>query len=61
MTGMLKGELPVTKSTSKDCSFCPFFRACVMHERGGSAYKTVLKSQFTQGDPFDRYLKSAAA
>jgi hypothetical protein len=60
MTGMMRGEIPVTKSTTKECSWCPFFQVCKMDERG-SNYSSVMKSQFTRADPFDRYTKSAAA
>jgi len=60
MKGMIEGTIPVTKNTTKECSFCPFFLSCKMHERGGNAYKSVLKADFTISNPFDRYLKSAA-
>jgi hypothetical protein len=60
MKMVMAGEIPITKSTQKDCPGCPFFRACIMHERGGSAYKEVLKADFDIVDPFDRYTKSAA-
>jgi hypothetical protein len=62
MTGMMQGTIPVIKHTTKECSWCQFFTACKLHERGGNAYKSVLAAQFTQGNPFDRYtnMKSAA-
>lgn len=61
MTGMISGELPVTKNTQKDCPQCPFFTICKLHERGGSAWKEVASVDFTKGEPYDRYLKTAAA
>lgn len=58
---VVEGKIPLTKSTGKDCTFCEFFLACKTHERGGNAYKAVLAAEFDQSDPFDRYVKSAAA
>jgi len=60
MKGMIEGTVPVTKSTTKECSFCQFFMACKMHERGSNAWKEVMKADFDVVDPFDRYVKSAA-
>lgn len=61
MNAMLRGDMPVTKSTSKECTFCPFFTMCKVHERGGEAWKQIARIDFVKGEPFDRYLKSAAA
>jgi hypothetical protein len=61
MRRVMDGDIPVTKNTSKDCSFCEFFTACKSHERGGNAWKSVMNAEFDQVDPFDRYMKTASA
>lgn len=60
MNGMRTGELPILKNTTKDCTFCEFFIPCRLHERGGNAYKEVLKADFIQRDPYEDNRKSAA-
>jgi hypothetical protein len=61
MTEMIERRIPVTKNTSKECTFCEFFTVCKQHERGGTSWKTVMAAEFDQANPFDRYaLKSAA-
>lgn len=59
INGLRDGSIPVTKNTTKDCPWCPFFDACILHDRGGTAYKELLRSGFTVVDPYSRYTKSA--
>jgi hypothetical protein len=60
MNAMRWGDMPVIKSTQKDCTFCEFFIMCKAHERGGENWKQIANSQFAIGeDPYDRYRKAA--
>lgn len=61
MMAMINGTMPVIKYTTKECTYCPFFTMCKLHERGGDKYQTIARIDFRKGEPFDRYLKSAAA
>lgn len=58
--GMMNGEIPVTKTPTKMCPrTCDFFDMCILHNRGGEAWKTLARSTFVKKDPFARYRKSA--
>lgn len=59
MNAVRDGTIPVTKTPTRDCPRCPFWTPCTLHERGSSAYKTVLKSNFEQIDPYADMRKSA--
>lgn len=61
MNGVLRGDIPVTKSPRKECpNMCEFFDICVMHNRGSErAFGEMVKSSFTKTNPFARYQKSA--
>jgi hypothetical protein len=59
MNAIRQGVIPVTKSTTKDCIFCDFFAMCRLHERGGEAWKSVMKSDFEVTDPYEDQRKSA--
>jgi PD-(D/E)XK nuclease superfamily len=57
---LLDGSIPVTKTPTKDCpNSCEFFDMCILHNRGGEAWKTLARSTFKKVDPFDRYRKSS--
>jgi hypothetical protein len=61
MEAMRTGVIPVTKNTTRDCArFCDFFDMCTLHERGGSSWKTIMKSDFVQVDPYARYTVKSA-
>lgn len=58
--GMLSGDIPVTKTPTKMCPrSCEFFDMCILHNRGGDAWKTLAKGTFRKTDPFARYRKSS--
>lgn len=59
MNAMRDGTLPITKSTTKDCTFCEFFLMCKMHEHGDKGWESVMRSEYFQRNPYDRYEKSA--
>lgn len=61
MNAIRSGDMPVIKHTSRDCTFCEFFIMCKSHERGGDNWKEIAKTGFEVTEPYDRYLKSAAA
>jgi hypothetical protein len=61
MNAVRRGDLPVTKSTTKDCTLCPFFTMCKIHERGGKAWEHIMRADYDQIYPYERYNKSAAA
>lgn len=60
MNGMRDGTLPVYKNTTRDCTWCDFFTACQLHERGSKNWLTVMKADFKQADPYEDNRKSAA-
>jgi len=59
MQGMREGTIPVYKNTTWECTWCPFFVMCKLHERGGD-WETVARSSYIQQDPYGPYHKSAA-
>jgi hypothetical protein len=59
MNAMRDGVIPVTKSTTKDCTFCTFFNMCTLHERGGDSWLEVADADFIRQNPYERYQKSA--
>jgi hypothetical protein len=60
MNAVRDGTIPVTKSTTKDCTWCEFFYVCTLHERGSTtAFNEYVRHGFTKKNPFDRYQKSA--
>lgn len=54
------GSLPITKSVTRDCPWCPFFNMCMLHEQG-SDWLEFRNATYRRMDPYDRYrtLKSA--
>jgi hypothetical protein len=55
-----KGELPIHKNATKDCAWdCSFHGICELHE-AGQDWEEVAKYEFTRGDPYEDYRKSAA-
>jgi hypothetical protein len=60
MNMMRTGELPVTKTITDMCPYCPFFTMCKLHERGGNAWKEFRDSEFAVVDPYVEHRKSAA-
>jgi hypothetical protein len=60
MNKVRSGELPVTKSIDNTCPYCPFFTMCVLHERGGNAWKEFRDAEYTVVDPYAENRKSAA-
>jgi hypothetical protein len=55
MNAVRSGELPVIKNTTRDCTFCPFFDMCKLHERGGDAWIEFKDARFDQRDPYERH------
>jgi hypothetical protein len=59
MNAVRERVIPITKTATKDCPRCPFWVPCTLHERGSEAYETVLKNNFSQGDPYADMRKAA--
>jgi hypothetical protein len=59
MNGMRTGDIPLIKNTSWECTWCPFFVMCKVHERGGD-WQEIARSSYIQQDPYGPYHKSAA-
>lgn len=59
MNAVRNHTIPITKTPTKDCPRCPFWIPCNLHERGSDSYKTVLKTNFRQEDPYKDTRKSA--
>jgi PD-(D/E)XK nuclease superfamily len=65
MNLLRQGAIPVTKTITRDCPRCDFWIMCQLHERGGNAWKEVMKSDFVQRSPYQdieagQVIKSAA-
>lgn len=60
MNAVRAGDIPVTKNTTRDCTWCEFFDMCRLHERGSRAWRELARTQFTKEDPYARYRKSAS-
>jgi hypothetical protein len=60
MNAVREGIIPITKTPTKDCPRCPFWVPCTLHERGSDAYKTVLRSNYRQIDPYADMRKTSA-
>jgi hypothetical protein len=60
MNAVRDGTIPITKTPTKDCPRCPFWVPCTLHERGSDSYKTVLKSNYRQIDPYQDMRKTSA-
>jgi len=59
MNAVRDGTIPATKTPTKDCPRCPFWGPCVLHEHGSDSYKSVLKGNYVQIDPYEDMRKSA--
>jgi hypothetical protein len=59
MQAIRRGDIPLVKNTSKDCTFCQFFDMCELHEKGNDNWKGIADSLFVRDDPYARYRKSA--
>jgi len=56
-----KGDLPITKTTSKDCSWCPFLRMCQLDEQGDDAAVAEFKeNQFIVRNNYADHEKKSA-
>lgn len=63
MEGMRNGTIPITKNITDMCPYCPFYTMCVLHEKGGNAWKSFRDKQYVVKDPYQEQLnkgKSAA-
>jgi len=60
MNAMRDGTIPVTKTPTRDCPRCPFWDMCLLHERGGNAWKAMAQSNYTQQDPYADDYKSTS-
>jgi hypothetical protein len=59
MEAIRAGTLPVTKNTTRDCSFCDFFEVCELHEAGGD-WEGLMTATMRKRDPYMPYRKSAS-
>jgi Zierdtviridae exonuclease len=60
MNGIRNGELPITKNTNDQCTYCPFYTMCLLHERGGNAWKEFRDKEYRIEDPYADHRKSTA-
>jgi PD-(D/E)XK nuclease superfamily len=59
MNAVRSGEMPVIKNTTKDCTYCEFFLMCQMHEHGGNGWEELMRAEYDQLNPYERYHKDA--
>lgn len=60
MNAVRDGTLPLIKNTTRDCTWCPFFDMCKLHEKGGDKYKQIMNALYVRQDPYADKRKSAA-
>jgi hypothetical protein len=60
MNAVRDGTIPVTKNTTRECTWCEFFAMCKLHERGNNAWKELARTLYDKDDPYGRYRKSAS-
>jgi hypothetical protein len=60
MNKMRDGELEITKSVTDMCPSCPFWRMCLLHERGGHAWEEYRDMEYAIQDPYSDHRKSSA-
>lgn len=58
MEAFWRGDLPIYKNTNRDCSYCPFFEMCELHEAGGD-WETLREATMRRRDPNAPYRKAA--
>jgi hypothetical protein len=51
MMAIRDGVLPVLKNPTRDCSWCPFFEMCELHEAGGN-WEDYRRGEFQVEDPY---------
>lgn len=59
MQAMRRGEIPIYKNTTRDCTWCTFFDMCKIHEQGRD-WRAFAQSEYTIQDPYGPYHKSAS-
>ncbi len=59
MNALRDGTIPVTKTPTRDCPRCPYWDMCLLHERGGNAWKTLARNSYTLQDPYRDDRKSS--
>lgn len=57
LQAMRDGTLPVTKSPTKECSFCEFYSMCELQERGGN-WEEFRDMTYQVKDPYADHRKS---
>jgi hypothetical protein len=57
MNLLRRKELPLTKNTSRDCSFCNFNTLCTLDEQGRDT-ADLIEATFSQQDPYAAHRKS---
>ncbi len=53
MNAFRDGTLPITKTPTRDCPRCDFWDMCKLHERGGTAWESIARSNYIQRDPYE--------
>ena len=58
MHAIKSGQLPILKSRTRDCPWCPFWDMCKLHQHGGDSWRELL-SDYDQVDPYEERRKAA--
>jgi PD-(D/E)XK nuclease superfamily len=59
MNAMRAGVIPVTKTITKDCPWCPFWDMCKLHEQDNDNWVELMTGLYDQVDPYLQNRKSA--
>lgn len=60
MDAVRSGELPITKTPTRECVFCPFVEMCELHEQGGD-WESYMRYAFHAEDPYADHRPGAAS
>jgi PD-(D/E)XK nuclease superfamily len=60
MNMMRAGTIPVTKTVTYMCPSCPFYTMCVLHEKGGSAWREFRDANYVVENPYEDMRKSSS-
>lgn len=59
MNAIRRGDIPLTKNSTRECTWCDFFQMCQLHERGDD-WAEYARAGYTQRDPYEHIDKSAS-
>jgi hypothetical protein len=53
------GELQVTKTPTKECTWCRFYQMCILHEQNAPGWEEFRDAIYAKGDMYADHRKNA--